>query len=225
MTLPSRQGGGSGRSPTPAPARQRLSPQHRQNQLMDATVQVLAAHGFHKTSADAIVARAGVSKGLLWRYFADLDDLMEQTARRTLTLLARAVGEGMDLTAPAPEVIRTAIHGAAALLRTHPAERAALQQIVPNLRSADGSQRARLDDYSELWTAQEAIFRRGQNEGDFRDTLDPHLLAVTYQGAVDAMLNYLEEHPETDPDQHAETLADILLDGIRDSRRGPGPGV
>jgi hypothetical protein len=28
------------------------------------------------------------------------------------------------------------------------------------------------------------------------------------------MLNYLDAHPETDPERHADTVADVLLGGI-----------
>ena len=194
--------------------RQRLSPDERRHQLITATVAVVAAHGYRGATADAIVRRAGVSKGLLWRYFADLDDLMQHTARRTAMAVAQAVGATLDLTAPAPEVVRAAIHGAAGLLRTHPTERRALQEIVLNLRTPEGVQQLTLDDYEELYAAQEAIFRRGQEEGDFRAGLNPRILAVTYQGSVDAMLGYLEAHPEVDPDGFAETVADVLLGGI-----------
>jgi AcrR family transcriptional regulator len=202
--------------------RQRLSPEQRREQLATAAVEVLAAHGYRGASADAIVAQAGVSKGLLWHYFADLDDLMAHTARWTLMTIAQDVGADLDLTAPAPEVIRAAIKRAVGLLRTHRAERSALQEIVANLRTSDGSQRLTLHDYEDLYTAQEAIFRRGQDEGDFRSTLDPRLLAVTYQGAVDAMLSYLDTHPDVDPDRHAATVANVLLDGICRTR---GPDV
>lgn len=194
--------------------RQRLSPEQRRDQLVTATVEVVATLGYRHATADAIVARAGVSKGLLWRYFGSLDELMELTARRTVMTIAREVGAHLDLSAPAPDVIRAAIHGAAGIPRTHPAERIALQEIVANLRTPDGSQRFTVNDYEELYAAQEGIFRRGQKEGDFRETLEPRLLAVTYQGAVDAMLDYLETHPEVDPDRYASTLADVLLDGV-----------
>lgn len=194
--------------------RQRLSADERRDQLVAAAVEVLAVHGYRGATADAIVRRAGVSKGLLWHYFADLDQLMEHTARRTLATLAAAVGARLDLTAPAPDVLRAAVHGAAGLLSTHGAQRRALQEIVLNLRSPDGSLRLSLHDYEDLYVAQEAIFRRGQDEGAFRDTLDPRLLAVTYQGAVDAMLAYLDAHPDVDPERHAATVAEVLLGGI-----------
>lgn len=194
--------------------RKRLSPDERREQLMAAAVEVLAARGYRGTSADAIARRAGVSKGLLWHYFADLDELFEMTAHRTLNLLRSTVGSTLDLGAPTPDVIRTAIRGAAALGRTHGKERRAIGEIVLNLRNADGSLRLGLQDYEEMYGAQETIFARGQSDGYFRDTFDPRLLAVTYQGAVDAMLTYLDSHPDIDADEYAATVAEILLDGI-----------
>lgn len=198
--------------------RQRLTPAARRDQLAAAAVEVLSSSGYRAATADAISQEAGVSKGLLWHYFDDLDDLLDYTARQTLMQLARTVGAGIDLTAPAPEVIRSAIRGAARLTQSHPRERRALREIVPNLRTADGALRLTLDDYEELYLAQEAIFRRGQEQGDFRDDHDPRLLAVTYQGAVDAMLGYLDVHPGDDPQRHAAAVADVLLSGINQRR-------
>jgi hypothetical protein len=38
-------------------------------------------------------------------------------------------------------------------------------------------------------------------------------MAVTYQGAIDTMIAYLDAHPETDAD--ADALTDLLLGAIR----------
>ena len=193
--------------------RQRLSAEERREQLMAAVVEVLAAHGYRGASADAIARRAGVSKGLLWHYFADLDELFEMTAHRTLNLLRSTVGSTLDLDAPTPDVIRTAIRRAAALGRTHGKERRAIGEIVVNLRNADGSLRLGLQDYEEMTEL------RKPSSGGARPTATfvprrPRLLAVTYQGAVDAMLGYLDSHPDIDADDYAATVAAVLLDGI-----------
>ncbi|MHA3702163.1 TetR/AcrR family transcriptional regulator [Jatrophihabitans sp. YIM 134969] len=200
---------------TTARPRQRLSAAERREQLFAAAVEVLAEHGFGGASADAIARRAGISKGLLWHYFEDRDDLFEQTARRTLKTLLEAVGAAIDLTAPAPEVIRAAVHGAAGLRLTHGAERRAMNEIILNLRREDGSLRLGVTDFDDAYAAQAAIFRRGQAEGDIRPDLDPLVLAVTYQGAVDGMLGYLDAHPDADATSHADTVADVLLAGVR----------
>ena len=58
------------------------------------------------------------------------------------------------------------------------------------------------------------LFQRGQDEGRLRGSIDTRYLAVAYQGAVDAMLAYLDSRPDTDAEAYAATVADILLTGI-----------
>lgn len=199
---------------TEPPTRRRLGPQERRAQLIAATGEVLAELGYQAATADAIATRAGVSKGLLWHYFSDIDALFEATAHHTLLELRRAVGARLDLAAPAPDVIRAAVRGAADLRHTHAAHRRALEAIVLNLRTADGGMRLGIKDFEDTYLEQEAIFRRGQADGDFRADLDPRVMAVTYQGAVDAMLGYLDAHPDADTAGYARTVAEILLGGM-----------
>ena len=200
-------------APAKRPPRRRLTSEQRRDQLCRATIAVVSRLGYQHASASAIVAEAGVSKGLLWHYFVDGDELMEATARATLVRLREAVAADLDLSAPVPQVIRAAIHRAAALPRTHRDELRAMREIVENLRHPDGTRRLGLDEYEQTYRGQAALFRRGQEEGSLRP-VDARYLAVTYQGAVDAMLSYLDAHPETDAERYAATVADILLDGI-----------
>lgn len=199
---------------TEPPTRRRLGPQERRAQLIAAAGEVLAELGYQAATADAIATRAGVSKGLLWHYFSDIDALFEATAHQILLEQRRAVGASLDLAAPAPDVIRAAVRGAADLRHTHSAHRRALEAIVLNLRAADGGMRLGIKDFEDTYAEQESIFRRGQADGDFRADLDPRVMAVTYQGAVDSMLGYLDAHPDTDAAGHARAVTEILLGGM-----------
>jgi AcrR family transcriptional regulator len=194
--------------------RQRLSADERRDQIITATVRVVARDGYQRASVSAIVSEAGVSKGLVWHYFTDRDDLMDQAARLTLTRLRDTVGEAVDLSAPIPDLIRSAVRRAARLLVTHGTEIEAMRQITQNLRAADGAPRLGLADYEETYGFQEELFRRGQAEGSIRRDLDPRHMAVTYQGAVDTMLGYLTSFPDVDPEEYASAVADILLGGL-----------
>jgi AcrR family transcriptional regulator len=195
--------------------RRRLGAQQRRDQLIQATVDVVAEFGFQAASAEAIARRADVSKGLLWHYFEDFDDLMATTARWVLTLTREAVGSDVDLAAPVPQLLRSTVHRAALLPRTHGPQLRALREIAANLRADDGSLELGVAEYDGLYAAQEAIFRRGQREGDIRPDADPYLLAVSYQGLVDTMLAHLDRHPDLDAGTYAGFVADLLLDGIR----------
>ncbi|MEV4421525.1 TetR/AcrR family transcriptional regulator [Patulibacter sp. NPDC049589] len=198
--------------PAAAP-RRRLGEDVRRAQIIRATILVVAEGGFDGASANAIAARAGVSKGLLWRYFADKHDLMRQAVIGTVEALRDAIAAELDLTAPVPDVIRAAIRRAAALSGTHREELRAVNQIIHSLRTADGSPAFDLGDYEGTYLAQETLFRRGQEEGSLRP-FDTRVMAVTYQGAIDAMLAYVDSHPQVDVGAYADALADVLLAGM-----------
>jgi AcrR family transcriptional regulator len=194
--------------------RQRLSADQRRRQIIEATVRVLARDGYQRASVNAIVAEAGVSKGLVWHYFTDRDDLMAQTARQSLVDLREDVAARLDLTGEVPTVVRAAVRGAADLHRTHRDQLEAIRQVVQNLRAGDGSPQLGLTEYEETYGFQEALFRRGQEEGSIRAELDPRHLAITYQGAVDTMLAHLDAQPGLDAEAFAATVAEVLLGGM-----------
>lgn len=181
---------------------------------MTATVEELADRGYNGLSLTRVAQRAGVSKGLIWHYFADKDDLMESTVTATLTTIRNRVADSLDLTKPVPDIIRAAVRQAAALTVTHRGELTALNHIAHNLRHPDGRPRLTLDTYEETYKAQESLFRRGQSEGTLRD-FDTRVMAITYQGAIDMMIEYLGTHPRIDPGDYADTLTDLLLGGIQ----------
>jgi len=54
------------------------------------------------TSLTRIAARADVAKGLVWRYFAGKDDLMESTAKATMTAMRADIVDSLDLDQPRP---------------------------------------------------------------------------------------------------------------------------
>jgi AcrR family transcriptional regulator len=193
--------------------RQRLGEDERREQIIGATVAAVAEHGYDGASLARIAEHAQISKGLISHYFTDKDDLMAQAVMVTVVKIRDLIVAQLDLSAPVPEVIRAAIRGAAALHRTHRAELTAIDQIVRNLRTPDGSRRLSLADYEETYQGQQALFERGQAEGSLRP-FDTRVMAVTYQGAIDMMLGYAETYPATDLDRYADSLADILLSGI-----------
>lgn len=201
--------------------RRRLSEEERRRQILAATVSTVAAQGYDNASLARIAEQAGVSKGLVSHYFGTKEDLMARAATEAVRVVREAIAAELDLAAPVPAVVRAALHRAAHLRTTHRDEVTALGQILTQLRAADGSPRLSLADYEETYRAQEVLFRRGQAEGTLR-ALDPRVVAVTYQGAIDSMLGYAEAHPDTDLDRYADTLADLFLGGLQvDDGRAP----
>lgn len=91
-----------------------------------------------------------------------------------------------------------------------------LDQIIINRGIAETPDGATISfsDKESLYRAYEASLRAGQESGIFRN-FDVRVMAIAQQGAVDAMIRYLNSHPEADPGHHAQALADLLLAAVR----------
>jgi len=103
----------------PAKPRQRLGEDQRREQIIRATIAVVADHGYDNASLARIAGRAGISKGLISHYFADKGELMANTFNVTTANIRDTIAAQLDLSAPVPDVIRAAIRRAAALNSTH----------------------------------------------------------------------------------------------------------
>jgi AcrR family transcriptional regulator len=209
-----RPGATSGPEPDAERRRRRLGEDERRQQIIRGCVEVLACEGYGNASLARIAQAAGVSKGLVSHYFSDKETLMEQTAIVTVAYLRAEVAAAIDLTADVPTVLKAAVHYASRMRQTHSRELRAVGEIAHNLRHPDGSPRLDLRAYEDTYRAQEQLFQSGQREGSLRD-FDTRVMAVTYQGAVDTMIAYLEAHPDADPHAYADALLDILLAAIR----------
>ncbi|MGI5222327.1 TetR/AcrR family transcriptional regulator [Nocardia sp. CA-290969] len=199
--------------PTRGP-RQRLSEEQRRKQIMTAAIEEVAERGYEGASLTRIAQRADVAKGLIWHYFTGKEDLMAATAKATMETLRQHIVDELDLDEPVPNIIRAALRAAALQVRTRRNELVALNRIVHNLRHPDGGEQVTTDFYDATYQGQEELFRRGQAEGSL-GRFDTTVMAVTYQGSIDIMLAYLEEHPEVEPHDYAARLADILLGGMQ----------
>lgn len=211
----------SARSPrrTEPPARQRLSADQRRTQIVQATTQLVAGKGYANTTLTDIAEGAGVAKGLVWHYFRDRDDLMRETLQHLVQQVREAVITNLEPTAPVPVVVREVLAGTATLPRTHATELEAIDQIAHNLRTPDGHQQISMRDYDAIYAEHEQLLARGQAEGSIREA-NIRVMAVTYQGVIDAMIGYLQAHPDVDPQQHSSAVADVLLSGIS-AKRSP----
>jgi AcrR family transcriptional regulator len=196
------------------PPRRRLGEAERREQIIRGCVQTVARYGYAAASLARIADAAGVSKGLISHYFGDRETLMQDTAIATVDYLRDELVAAIDTTAPVPDVIRAALHRLSRIRQTHGPELRAINQIASNLRRPDGDAQLDLTAYEGNYQAQQRLFQRGQQDGSLR-AFDTRVMAVTYQGAIDTMIAYLDAHPDADPDHYAAALADLLIAAIQ----------
>src|SRR5215468_710072 len=76
----------------PAP-RWRRRAADRPQEILDAALTVFVTKGFAATKLDDVAAAAGISKGLLYRYFNNKAELFKEVVRQTLVTTIRTVGD------------------------------------------------------------------------------------------------------------------------------------
>jgi AcrR family transcriptional regulator len=84
------------------PRNTRLTAAERREQLLDATKDLVAEHGFHAVSIEAVCRAAGITRPVVYGHFGDLPGLLDALVRRETaralrqlaTVMPEVLGEG-----------------------------------------------------------------------------------------------------------------------------------
>ena len=162
----------------------------RPGELLDAALDVFAERGFAGARLEDIAARAGVTKGTVYLYFASKEELFEAVVRQTLgSSIARGQATLRDFDGPTPELLRMVLTGwwhrvvrtkAAALVKLICAEASNFPELARFYYDTVIEPGRRL---------QSRILERGIARGEFRDVPIEH----TVRFIVSAFL-YVQLH-------------------------------
>jgi AcrR family transcriptional regulator len=81
----------------------------REQQMLDAAVQVFSANGYHESSMDAIAAEAQISKPMLYLYYGSKEELFGACLERELGRFVEAVRADIDLRQSPKDLLRNAV--------------------------------------------------------------------------------------------------------------------
>lgn len=186
----------------------------KKEKLFAVAMRLIGERGYGSTSVEDIAAIAKVSKGVVYYYFNSKADLAEQIIATGLESLAvrldRAVTEEMGVE-----------EAFAALAREQ------MKQIRKNKEFAkfllsemwreDREWRETLDrciaDIVRIFQDQ---IERGQHEGVFKPETDANFIAQTiFATYLAGALNWTVVHPDEDPNELADKMAEYMLAGLR----------
>jgi AcrR family transcriptional regulator len=156
----------------------------RPREICAAALEVFAEKGFAAAKLDEIARRAGVSKGTLYLYFKDKEDLFRAVVRSAIAPNIEAVTSTISsIDAPFPDVIR--------MLLAAFAEREARLPIGAVAKMVVGESR-NFPELARVWHdevasraigAIAAFIERAQQRGEVR-TGDPRLHAFSLMGPM-----------------------------------------
>ena len=148
----------------PADAARQARAERRSAQLLDAAARLMERDGSHAVSMQAVAAEAGVSVGLIYRYFGGKDDLLLAVIVGVLDSFATQVPAAVDAAGDDP------VHRLAAAFRSYceviDERRHAAVLTYRETKSLDEAGRARIKDL-EVQTSEplRAALREGVEAG------------------------------------------------------------
>lgn len=184
-------------------------------QIVLAAAERFDEAGYERASLAEIVDQSGVTKGALYFHFKSKDDLAAVVIADQHAISMNAVSSILDSEAPALEHLVMFSHEMAREIVEDPVVRAGIR-LTLEMSAVDGPPKPYLD-----WIAAcEGVFRKGIEEGDVLDSVDPAELARYFVGAftgVQLVANVLTQR--ADLEARLDQMLGFLLPAIVPPRR------
>jgi AcrR family transcriptional regulator len=156
----------------------------RPREICTAALEVFAEKGFAAAKLDEIARRAGVSKGTLYLYFKDKEDLFRAVVRDAIAPNVQAITATVAaLDAPFAQVVRMFLAGFAEREATLPIGAVAKMVIGESLNFPELARVWHDEVASKAIGALAAFIARAQQKGEVRPG-DPRLYAFSLMGPM-----------------------------------------
>jgi AcrR family transcriptional regulator len=176
----------------------RMTADERREQLLDVTKEIVAEHGFHWVSIEAVAREAGISRPIVYEHFGDLAGLLEalitRESDRALAQLAEVLPTDLFGGDPADQLL-AGLRGYLQAVRADPVTwRLVLmpQEGAPRMLH-DQIARGRMAVVNQLADAM------GTASGPGPESPDPELTAWTLSAFADEAARLLLTDPERYP--------------------------
>lgn len=184
----------------------------REQQMLDAAVQMFSVNGYHETSMDVIAAQAQISKPMLYLYYGSKEELFGACLDRELTRFVDTVRGELDFTQSPKDMLRNAV---LAFLNYIDANRASWIVLYTQATSSQAFAHTVREGRDRIIDLVGRLLRTGtRNPGP--DT-DFDMMAVALVGAGEAIATRVSAG-DADVDEAAELMISLFWGGLR----GPG---
>jgi TetR/AcrR family fatty acid metabolism transcriptional regulator len=162
-------------------------PMDKRRVILDAAIRVFARQGFHRTRVSDIADEAGVAYGLVYHYFKSKDQVLNELFSERWSLLIAAIEEA-DREQPSPQRKLAAV--ASFIVDSYRHDPDLMKVIVVEVtRAANSFGRTHLPEINRAYEMIAKIVADAQDEGAFRDDIDPLFASMWFYGAIEQLLS------------------------------------
>lgn len=181
----------------------------REQQMLDAAVQLFSVNGYHETSMDAIAASAEISKPMLYLYYGSKEDLFGACLDRELGRFVDAVRADINFAQSPKDLLRNAI---GSFMRYIDSNRASWIVMYTQAISSQAFAHTVRDGREQIIELVAELMRAGSRTP--RSDAEYQMMAVALVGAGEAMANRLSTG-DVGVDEAAELMIDLFWHGLR----------
>ena len=185
----------------------------RRQQIVRATIEVLAESGYGAASLAAIAARLGISKGVISYHFAGKDELMREVVGSVLGDAAAFMGARVTTAQPATQQLRAYVTSNLEFLATHRQQIRALTEVLNSAPPATGGAPMYEAGGEQAVQVLTTLLAAGQRNGEFGD-FSAAVAARSLRASIDAVSGLLRQDPGADLDNYARDLLALFERGI-----------
>ena len=186
--------------------------QDRSDSILDAARTAFAEHGFEETSVAQIARLAGISDGLLYRYFRNKRDVLNEVLRRfyerTMIDLEAIAAQERPFAAQLKELIRRHLQ---TFVDDVDLCRLFFAEVRTQTDYAQSPIRALNQRYTSIVTA---LVEKAAERGEIRSGIDSRLVRDLIFGTVEHRAWAAVQGRKIDVDKTASDLVAIVMSGL-----------
>ena len=181
----------------------------REQQMLDAAVQIFSVNGYHETSMDAIAAQAQISKPMLYLYYGSKEELFGACLNRELARFVDEVRNKIDFDGNPKELLRSAV---LSFLNYIDANRASWMVLYTQATSSQAFAHTVREGREQIIEIVGRLLRSGTRHPE-PDT-DFDMMAVALVGAGEAIASRVSTG-DTNADDASELLINLFWRGLK----------
>ncbi|HZQ31185.1 MAG TPA: TetR/AcrR family transcriptional regulator [Mycobacterium sp.] len=181
----------------------------REQQMLDAAVQMFSRNGYHETSMDAIAAEAEISKPMLYLYYGSKEELFGACLNRELSRFIEAVRADIDLKQSPKDLLRNAV---LSFLNYIDANRASWIVLYAQATSSQTFANTVREGRERIIDLVARLLQSGTRNPE-PDT-DFHMMAIALVGAGEAIATRVSTS-EADVNEATELMINLFWRGLR----------
>ncbi|HOO71829.1 MAG TPA: TetR/AcrR family transcriptional regulator [Spirochaetota bacterium] len=188
----------------------------RQAEIMAVALDLFSVNGYHATSVEEIINRAGIAKGTFYLHFSGKSDILKMIIESHLGMIYSSV-KVLDISMNKPvNEMKKMYYDVTDLLIGIPEFKKFIRLMLRDAISIDRTIQARVNSFfDQIIIMSSDYIKKAQDEGRVVLGLDPSVLALSIVGSIKEMLyRWAVQEDDFNVRSSVETLVELYFRGM-----------